>query len=151
MIDLHPPLSGLPLASALFLCVAEVLALLPRLRTTGTTLRTAAVLSCLIAVLAAFLSGYQASSRALDLTTAAEAAMAWHHSLGKALLVTALLLGTSYYLARVATHGKKLFYCLYYIALALQVIGTIWVGTLGGRLVFEHGVNVSRPAHAPLQ
>jgi len=31
---------------------------------------------------------------------------------------------------------------LYYLAFLVQVILTIWVGYLGGQLVFLHGVNV---------
>jgi uncharacterized membrane protein len=89
-------------------------------------------------------SGYQASSRALNLTPQVEEALQWHHSLGKALLVTALLLGTSYYLSRVATHGRVVFRWIFYIVALLHIAGTVWVGTLGGQLVFTHGVNVSR-------
>jgi uncharacterized membrane protein len=151
MIDLHPPASGLPLASVLLLCAAEMFRCLPRTRTVGESLRTAAVVSCIVAVAAAFVSGYQASSRALDLVPHVETAMGQHHALGKALLVTSLLLGTFFYLSRIATHGKKAFCFLYYLVCVLQVIGTIWVGSLGGQLVFVHGVNVSRHADSPLQ
>lgn len=143
MIDLHPPISGLPLASVLFLCISELLVLTPVLRSSRDTLRSAAVTSCIVSVIAAFATGYQASSSATELLPSAEIAMADHHSFGKALLVSALLLGTFYYVARIATHGKKAFYYLYYLVLLVQVIGTIWVGFLGGRLVFKHGVNVS--------
>jgi uncharacterized membrane protein len=93
-------------------------------------------------VVVSFLTGYQASSRASDITTAAEQAMALHHSFGKGLLVSSLLLATFFFLERVATHGKKAFMFLYYIFFMLQVVGTIWVGTLGGELVFKHGINV---------
>ncbi len=151
MIDLHPPASGLPLASVLLLCAAEVFQCVPRFRNSSDILRKAAVVSCMVAVIAAFISGYQASSRALHLAPHVEAAMGLHHSLGKALLVTSLLLGTFFFLSRVATHGKKVFCYLYYLAFLLQVIGTIWVGTLGGRLVFDHGVNVSRQGSSSLQ
>ena len=151
MIDLHPPASGLPLASVLLLCGAEVLRSFPRTRGTGEILRTTAVVACIVAVVAAFCSGYQASSRAAQLAPHVEAAMGWHHSLGKALLVNSLLLGTFYYLSRVAIHGKMAFCMLYYAVCFVQVIGTIWVGTLGGQLVFDHGVNVSRDSEPPLQ
>lgn len=151
MIDLHPPASGLPLASVLLLCVAEVLQRVPRLRNPTDTLRTVAVVSCVVAVIVAFVSGYQASSRASDLAPHVEVAMGVHHSFGKALLATSLLLGTFYFLSRIATHGRKLFCGLYYLVFLLQVIGTIWVGTLGGQLVFDYGVNVSPRSGSPLQ
>jgi len=144
MIDLHAPLSGLPLASVLLLCAAEVARFLPRIRSVSDIVRTTAVVSCIAAVAFAFVSGYQASSRALNLTPQVEEALQWHHSLGKALLVTALLLGTSYYLSRVATHGRGVFHGIFYIVALLHIAGTVWVGTLGGQLVFTHGVNVTR-------
>ena len=102
-------------------------------------------------VSAAFISGYQASSRALDILPIAEQAMGEHHSYGKALLVSSFLLGAFFFVSRVATHGRKVFCALYYLFFILQLAGTIWVGSLGGRLVFEHAVNVSRPADRPLQ
>lgn len=144
MIDLHPPLSGLPLASVLLLCVAEAVHFIPRIRNASDIVRTTAVVSCIASVALAFVSGYQASSRALNLTPQVEEALQWHHSLGKALLVTALLLGTSYYLSRVATHGRGVFRGIFYFVALLHIAGTVLVGTLGGQLVFTHGVNVAR-------
>jgi len=144
MIDLHPPASGLPLASVLLLCFAELSRVSPRIRDITRSLRPLAVVFCVVAVVTSFLTGYQASSRAINLTPAAEQAMAFHHSLGKALLVSALLLATFFFLGRVATYGKKMFVFLYYLFFILQVVGTIWVGTLGGELVFKHAVNVER-------
>jgi uncharacterized membrane protein len=147
MIDLHPPSSGLPLASALLLCVAEMLRCVPRARAVSSVLRTTAVVACAVAVIAAFVSGYQASSRAVALAPHVESAMGWHHSLGKGLLATSLLLATFYYLSRVATHGARIVSALYYLVVVIHVALTVWVGTLGGQLVFAHGVNVSRPAN----
>ena len=144
MIDLHPPARGLPLASALLLCVAETLRCLPRARTASHILRTTAVVACVVAVIAAFVSGYQASSRAVSLAPHVESAMGWHHSLGKGLLATTLLLATFYYLSRVATHGTRIMSAFYYVVVIVHVALTVWVSTLGGQLVFTHGVNVSR-------
>jgi uncharacterized membrane protein len=144
MLDLHPPASGLPFASVILLCISELLRRIRRFHATGETLRTAAVTSCVLSVAIAFISGYQASSRATMLAAEVENAVAWHHSLGKALLVSTLLLATFYYLSRVARHGKAAFCWLYYLALLLQVVGTIWVSSLGGQLVFTHAVNVEK-------
>ncbi len=144
MVDLHPPASGLPLASILLLCLAELSRKLPRIRDIARSLRPLAVILCVVAVLTSFLTGYQASSRAINLTTASEQAMAIHHSWGKGLLVSSLLLATFFFLERVATYGKKMFVFLYYLFFIVQVVGTIWVGTLGGELVFKHAVNVER-------
>ncbi len=144
MIDLHPPASGLPLASVVLLCVVEMLRCVPRARAILNPLRTTAVSACVVAVIAAFVSGYQASSRAIALAPHVEIAMGWHHSLGKGLLATSLLLATFYYLSRVAKHGARLMSALYYIVVAIYVALTVWVGTLGGQLVFTYGVNVLR-------
>ncbi len=145
MIDLHPPASGLPLASIILLCVAESMRFVPRVRAVGDTLKTTAVVACVVAAIAAFVSGYQASSRAMELSPHVESAMGWHHSLGKGLLATTLLLATFYYLSRVATYGRRIVSALYYFFLAMYVTLTIWVSTLGGQLVFTYGVNVLRP------
>lgn len=142
MIDLHPPLSGLPLASALLLVAAEVMVLFPRFRATGTAIRNTAVVCCIVTVASAFLSGYQASSRAGALVIAVEDAMSRHHSFGRLLLINALLLGTFLLLSKHAVRGRRIMIGLYYVAFVVQVLGTVWVGYLGGQLVFEHGVNV---------
>lgn len=144
MIDLHPPASGLPLASVLLLCFAELSRILPRTLNLSLALRPVAIVFCVVAVILSFLTGYQASSRAINLTTASEQAMAIHHSWGKGLLVSSLLLATFFFLERVAAHGKKAFVFFYYLFFILQVVGTIWVGTLGGELVFKHAVNVEQ-------
>jgi uncharacterized membrane protein len=142
MIDLHPPLTGLPLAGMLLLLVAEVVRCFPRLRSSGDIIRNAAVLSCIVSVLGAFLSGYQASSRAGALAVAVEDAMSRHHSLGRLLLINSLLLGTFFLLYQRAIRGRGILMALYYLAFVVQLFGTLWVGYLGGQLVFEHGVNV---------
>lgn len=144
MIDLHPPASGLPLASVILLCVAESLRVMPRTRAAGETLRITAIVACVVASITAFVSGYQASSRAIELTADIESAMGWHHSLGKGLLATTFLLATFYYLSQVAMHGALIMRALYYFVLAVHVALTLWVSTLGGELVFIHGVNVAR-------
>jgi uncharacterized membrane protein len=142
MIDLHPVCSGLPLASALLLIGAELLVFVPRFIPARDTVRTSAVICCLLAVASAFLSGYQASSLAGELSSTVEGAMANHHSLGRFLLINSVLLVTFFSLMRIAVHGKVLMRTLYYVTFLLQVGLTFWVGYLGGQLVFEHGVNV---------
>lgn len=142
MIDLHPPLTGLPLAGVLLLLVAEVVRCIPRLRSAGAILRNAAVAGCIVSVLGAFLSGYTASSSAGVLVVAVEDAMSRHHSLGRLLLINSLLLGTFFWLYQRAIRGRGVLMGLYYLTFVVQLIGTLWVGYLGGQLVFEHGVNV---------
>jgi uncharacterized membrane protein len=149
MIDLHPSMSGLPLAGVILLVVSELAIFVPRLTPARETLRTTAVVACLVAVLCAFLSGYQASSRAGELHGAVEEAMAYHHSLGRFLLINAIVLTTFFLLMRIAVHGRKVLTALYYLTVCIQISLTAWVGYLGGRLVFEHGVNVAKQAVQP--
>jgi uncharacterized membrane protein len=146
MMDLHPPISGLPLAGALLLVFAELSPLSKRLAKRSEYLREIAVIGSLLAVAAAFISGYQASSKIAELTPAVETALAWHHFNGRLLLINSLLLFTFFLLARVATHTRATFKVLYYLAALVQVALTIWVGSLGGGLVFNHAVNVQRVA-----
>jgi uncharacterized membrane protein len=142
MIDLHPSMSGLPLAAALLLITSEAMYCVPRLRPSRSIVQTTAVIACVVTVVSAFISGYQASSLAGELTGAVETAMANHHSLGRLLLINSLLLATFFFLSRVAVHGKRAVSLLYYLSFIVHIIVTVWVGYLGGRLVFEHGVNV---------
>jgi len=142
-------MSGLPLAGAILLVVSELSVLIPRCKAARGTLRTTAVLACLVAVVCAFLSGYQASSRAGELHGTVEEAMAYHHSLGRFLLINSILLTTFFLLSQVAVHGRKVLTALYYLTVCIQIALTVWVGYLGGRLVFEHGVNVAKQAIQP--
>lgn len=149
MIDLHPACSGLPLAGVLLLIAAELLMFVTRLASARDTIRATAVVFCLFAVTCAFLSGYQASSLAGELQPAVEGAMANHHSLGRFLLINAVLLVTFFWLMRIAVHGKTLMQVLYYLTFLTQVILTVWVGYLGGQLVFSHGINVKGQSQTP--
>jgi len=142
MIDLHPVLSGLPFASALLLVAAEVLLRFGRTARGAATLQLAAVSCCVLSSTAAFLSGYQASSMAGELSGQAESAMGTHHALGRLLLLSSLALATFFFLARVAIHGKKLLQALYGVMVLVYLVLTLWAGNLGGQLVFTHGINV---------
>ena len=144
MIDLHPSFSGIPLAGVLLLVASEVLRLIPSLRLARAVVQTTAVVLCVVSVAAAFLSGYQASSRAGELSGVVEEAMARHHSLGRVLLINAVLLATCFFLARIAIHGRRVLQTLYYVAFVIQITLTVWVGYLGGQLVFTHAVNVTK-------
>lgn len=146
MIDLHPPSSGLPIASALFWCLAEISQVVQKYKHHANILRPLAVLLAAVGVTTAFLTGYTASSNLSELSTTVEDAVAYHHAWGKLLLVDSLCLVALYFLQRVATHGKKILTLLYYICGVIFVLGAFGVGHLGGELVFEMGVNVDRPS-----
>lgn len=149
MISLHPPLSGLPLAAALALVVCEVIAVFPATRSRGNLHRPVFVLCVVLAACLSFLSGYQASSQLSAVSPEVEAELGKHHSLGRLYLLSALALGAFQLVRSRARHGRAILGALYYLALAGVVALTLWVGALGGRLVFERGVGVKTEGSFP--
>lgn len=139
MVALHPPLSGFPLTSVTLLVVAEILI---RRGSAPLYLRTFLVLATAASCLVAFLSGYQASGSLGELSTPASEALGTHHALGRLLLVNSLLLAVLSWVAKVATHGRSVFRALYLVSLGLQLALTLYVGWLGGALVFDQGLGV---------
>lgn len=142
MLDLHPPSSGLPIASALFWCLAEGVQLIPKFNRHAHVLRPLAVVLAGISVTTAFLTGYTASSNLSELSITVEDAVAYHHAWGKLLLVDSLCLVGFFFLQNVAVHGRAFIRTLYYIFGIIFVLGAFGVGHLGGELVFSMGVNV---------
>jgi uncharacterized membrane protein len=150
MVQFHPPLSGMPLAFATLLVVAELMRLKQAWRCKASVVRGAALVGCLLATLAAFFSGYQASDGLPDLEPPLAAALSTHHAWGRILLIDSVLLCTFAWISRIATHGKKMFEGIYYTVLLLFIAGVLYVGSLGGALVFEHGLGVTySPVNAP--
>lgn len=142
MIDLHPVSSGFPIASAVFWCLAEGFQFVKRFQRHVYFLRTLAVVFSVLGVVLAFVTGYTASSTAGEIPSYVADAVAYHHAWGKFVLVDVVCLAALYYLMNVAVHARFLLIVLYYLAGVLFVVGTFWVGHLGGELVFSHGVNV---------
>jgi len=104
--------------------------------------RPALVLCVVCAASLAFLSGYQASSELGTISEQVEKELGKHHSLGRLYLISALALGTFFLVRSRALHGRVILTALYYVALLSVVILTLWVGALGGDLVFEHGLGI---------
>lgn len=144
MMHIHPPLSGLPLACILLLIAIEVGRLFQCARHIAEQGRPLIVSAVVLAVICSFLSGYHASSNLGEISASVEHVVATHHSAGRFLLINALLLGTFFFLSTVAIHGRRVLISLYYTVLVAQIGLTFWVGYIGGELVFDHGVGVSR-------
>ena len=132
----------MPLAFIVLLVCVEVLSYREQWRRALSMVRTVAVLATTLATVAAFLSGYQASSPLGDLPSDIQGALSGHHAYGRLLLINALVMATLFWILRVALHGKRFISALYLITLSLQLFLTVWVGTMGGALVFDHGVGV---------
>ena len=127
MIDLHPVSSGFPIASAVFWCLAEGFQFLKRFQKHVYFLRTLAVVFAVLGVVLAFVTGYTASSTAGEIPSHVADAVAYHHALGKFVLVDVVCLAALYYLMNVAVHARFLLIVLYYLAGVLFVVGTFWV------------------------
>jgi|LauGreDrversion4_2_1035121.scaffolds.fasta_scaffold18505_3 uncharacterized membrane protein len=143
MVALHPPLSGMPLAFIVMLCCVELARMAPRWQQSLRTTRNVAILAVVLCTTCAFFSGYQASSPLGDLPAHTQAALGSHHAYGRILLVNALLLSTFAWLEGRATHGKRVLSFLYIFSLIVHLGLTLFVGYLGGGLVFTHRLGVA--------
>jgi len=143
MIDLHPPLSGMPLAFIAMLSCVELLRVRLAWRHSLSMTRAIAIVAVVVSTSMAFFSGYQASSPLGDLSLEIQGALGTHHAYGRLLLVNALLMGSFAWLESRAAHGRAVVRTLYIITLMTQLGLTILVGYLGGGLVFTHGVGVA--------
>lgn len=143
MIALHPPLSGAPLSFVVLLVMIEALSI-TRVGRSLSSFRSVVVVAVVAATFASFFSGYQAVSDLGEIPEATSSLISEHHSTGRLILFNSVFLATTFWISKVATHGRPLFYGMYYVALAVQLALAVWVGFLGGRLVFTHGVGVLR-------
>ena len=132
----------MPLAFIVLLSCVELARIVSKWRYKLHGTRSIAILAVVLSTGFAFFSGYQASSPLGDLPPHIQEALGSHHAYGRALLVNALLLATFAWLEGRATHGKGVMSLLYIVALIVQLGLTIFVGYLGGGLVFTHRLGV---------
>jgi uncharacterized membrane protein len=123
-----------------------VLQIRPGWRATVRGAQAVVVTACVVSSIAAFLSGYQASSDLPDLSPALQDALGGHHAWGRMLLIVCIVMAALFWVSRVATHGRALWASLYYFSLSILIALVLWVGHLGGDLVFQHGMGVSAAA-----
>lgn len=140
---LHPALSGMPLSFILLLGILEVARIVPIWRHGAEAARGPVVIACTLGAVAAFLSGYHASSLLHDLPPLTEDALGSHHAWGRMMLIAVVVVATLFWIAKIATHGRATFVALYYAALVSLIALTAWAGHLGGELVFEHNIQAS--------
>ena len=132
----------MPLALILMLSCVELARTTTRWRQSLRTTRSVVILAVVLTTTFAFFSGYQASGPLGDLPPQVQAALGSHHAYGRLLLVNALLLGTFAWLEARATHGRRVLSLLYAVTLIAQLVLTLFVGYLGGALVFTHRLGV---------
>ncbi len=145
MIQLHPPLSGFPLSCIVLLVVVEVFSILGRSSDRVEWARRFLVFAVLLATTAAFLSGYQASSPLSEAPSPIQDALGLHHAVGRIMLINSILLAAFALVASRALHGKRVIQSLYHLTVVIQLGLALWVGSLGGSLVFDHAVGVRKP------
>lgn len=142
MIDLHPPLSAMPLGLIVLAALLEAYCLLrPSAMlayAAGVNLVAAAIFS-----LAAFFSGYGAAESANRSFQISNEVISQHHSFGRLLLFAIIPCAALKVISTAASHGKATFRGIYLLFLAISVGLVLYTGYLGGRLVFIHGAGVS--------
>ena len=142
MIDLHPPLSAMPLGLIVLAAILEVYYILrpsPMVAyAIGINLVAAAIFS-----LAAFFSGYSAAETANRTFQVTDQAISEHHTFGRLLLFAIIPCAALKIISAIATHNKAIFRGFYLVFLVLSLSLVLYTGYLGGRLVFVHGAGVS--------
>ncbi len=144
MFNPHPPLTAFPAVLLLAAVIGEFLAVLTKARSWRDFSARALLLSLVFSPLT-FFSGYWGAENASQTFTINEELIANHEGYAKlfmlALFVTALLAMVS----RRATLNVALFRGIYLTMLCVSTGLAVYVGFLGGSLVFLHGAGVSAP------
>ena len=141
--SLHPVCSGFPVAVLTLLVVNELLVFFKR-EQSGIRIRFFLVCSLAFGSSCAFLTGYEASSLAGDLSEKVLALLSRHHATGRLLLINAFLISVFFWLSTFARYNQRLFHIAYYLTIFIQIGLTMYVGMLGGSLVFDCGVGVRK-------
>ncbi len=117
----------------------------PSLRAKLLVTRRILIFAVVVSTALAFMSGYQASSPLGDVSADIQSAVGRHHAYGRLLLINALLMVSFAWLGGRALHGRKTLLFLYSVSLVTQLALSLFVGYLGGDLVFGYGVGVTAP------
>lgn len=139
--NLHPALSSFPLPLLTLLIIIEIF----QVTTKSTSYEAANKLiawAVLLAVLAAFFSGYQGADFANGAFKVADEVIAQHHLIGKLLLFSAVPTVLAALVRSKAKFGREAFSWIYRILLVISFSLAATAGYLGGNLVFEHGAGV---------
>lgn len=142
-LNLHPPLTAFPLVLIVLVVVLELYA-----RVRGKDWRGPIefiVVAMVVAVLAAFFSGYPASEGADQTFLVPDEAISRHHTVGRFLLFLSLPCAALRFVATRARYNKRVFEIAYGIVLAVCLGLVVYTGYLGGELVFKHGAGVYAP------
>ncbi len=138
---LHPPLTSFPFALLLTATLLEAFQLLRPSLEVRNAIRIILFFAGFF-IIAAFLSGYQASELANKSFVIADELISKHHSVGRLAMIALLSTLVLHEVSIFAVNSKKVFWAGYYIFLILAVILVVYTGYLGGELVFRYGAGV---------
>lgn len=139
-INLHPPLTAFPLALLVLVVALEIYS---RYRREDWRKPIEFVLVLMVvAVVAAFFSGYQASDGADRTFLVPDEPISRHHTVGRFLLFLSLPCAALRFVATRARYNARGFDVAYGIVLAVCLGLVVYTGYLGGELVFKHGAGV---------
>jgi uncharacterized membrane protein len=138
----HPALASVPIVLLVIAFVFEIINLKLRKDTFAFLVR--ALLCCsVLFVIVAFFTGYLAYDLAKDGNfPIPEAQVEFHHNLGRLLMFSVVPLAILNFAYTQAQNSKKIWYLIYFICFCLCTGLAIYVGYLGGELVFRYGVGV---------
>jgi len=139
-INLHPPLTAFPLALLVLVVALEIYS-----RCRGADWRKPiefVLVLMVIAVVAAFFSGYQASDGADRTFLVPDEAISRHHTIGRFLLFLSVPCAALRFVATRARYNARGFDAAYGIVLVICLGLVVYAGYLGGELVFKHGAGV---------
>lgn len=145
MPNIHPVISSFPLAFFSLILTLECLLLVKRSEKIESVITVLLIAGC-CALIATFLSGYQAIRIAGDLSPQVEPIAGIHHATGRLALIFGLLTGMFSWIIRRALFYRRTFKGLYYICVVATFALCVLNGYRGGELVFTHGVGVTKPS-----
>lgn len=140
-LNLHPPLTAFPLALIVLVVALEIYSWF-RGEDWRKPIEFVLVLT-VVAVAAAFFSGYQASDGADQTFLVPDEPISRHHTAGRFLLFLIVPCAALRFVATRARFNARGFTVAYGVVLAICLGLVIYTGYLGGELVFIHGAGVS--------
>lgn len=140
--NFHPVLSSFPLPIICLAAAVELCFLASGRRALVECAFWLSMAFCL-SVVGAFFSGYGGADFASRTFLVPEAEIVRHHVVGKVLIFTAPLLPLLAFVRLRARHGISGFAWAFRAVLACALVGVLFAGRLGGRLVFEFGAGVT--------
>jgi uncharacterized membrane protein len=147
-LHLHPALTAFPAALLPAALLLEVWSMVRRSPSASSAARILVTLG-VIGVVAAFISGYQASELADQFFEVPDEPISAHHAVGRLLLFVSIPMLAVMWIGEFATHAKGMFQAIYRVLLLVSVGLVCYSGYLGGELIFRYGAGVHARGASP--